>query len=81
MRGKKYYDELKTSPPPVELCHCANDIWTNGIMEELVFVAETARLFGTPELRRLSCDEKLPNQQYYDYYQYKRDCKRKLYYC
>ena len=74
-RAKVFYDQMKINPPAKQLCHCSNDIWSNGLLEELAFVAETVRLFGTEELRRFSgCKDAIPNQQYYDYYQYKRDC-------
>ena len=67
MRAKVFYDEMKTNPPPKAFCNCSNDIWTNGILEEIAFVAETARLFGTDEQRRLTdCAE--PRNQYYFYY-------------
>ena len=75
MRAKVFYDEMKFNPPVKQLCLCSNDIWSNGLLEELAFVAETVRLFGTEELRRFSgCKDAIPDQQYYDYYQYKRDC-------
>ena len=48
MKAQKTYSKLKTNPPTdvEDFCTCANDVEANGIIKELLMIANTNKNFG-----------------------------------